>query len=163
LKDEPIVAVYASEAVRAQQTAAPLAEALGFDVQVIEGVKEVDAGDLEGNTDQESIATYMRAVKAWTEGQLDVAIPGGETGLQVRDRMRRAADELRAKHEETAPDGVVVLVSHGGAIRLAGEWLAGNVSAAVANRELIPNTEFVELRADGAGWTCLSWIGHSPS
>jgi len=159
LKDEPIVAVYASEAVRAQQTAAPLAEAFGLAVEVIEGVKEVDAGDLEGKTDMESIGVYMRAVTAWTQGDLTVPIPGGENGNQVRDRMRRAADELRAKHEATAPDGTVVLVSHGGAIRLAGEWLTGNVPGELANRELIPNTEFVELVTDGAGWRCASWVG----
>ncbi|WP_033292088.1 histidine phosphatase family protein [Amycolatopsis jejuensis] len=159
LAPEPIVAVYASEAVRAQQTAAPLAETFGLEVQVIEGVKEVDAGDLEGNTDQESIAVYMRAVRAWTEGELHVGIPGGETGAQVQDRMRRAAGELRAKHEETSPDGVVVLVSHGGSIRLAGEWLTTNVPADVANSSLIPNTAFVELvTLPGGGWKCLSWV-----
>lgn len=158
LKDEPIVAVYASEAVRAQQTAAPLAEAFGFDVQVIEGVKEVDAGDLEGNTDLDSIGVYLRVVKAWTQGDLEVPIPGGETGTQVRDRMLGAANELRAKHEETSPDGVVVLVSHGGAIRLAGEWLASNVPAELANEALIPNTKFVELEARDQGWECLRWV-----
>ncbi|WP_020663423.1 histidine phosphatase family protein [Amycolatopsis benzoatilytica] len=163
LREEPIVAVYASQAVRAQQTAAPLAEVFGIAVEVIEGVKEVDAGDLEGKTDLESIGIYLRVVKAWTEGELAVAIPGGETGHEVHDRMRRAAEELRAKHEETSPDGTVVLVSHGGAIRLAGEWLSGNVPAELANRELIPNTEFVELVTEGAGWRCTTWVGSQVS
>ncbi|MFC3449404.1 histidine phosphatase family protein [Amycolatopsis speibonae] len=157
LDGEPIVAVYASQAVRAQQTAAPLAAKFGVDVQVVDGVHEVAAGDLEGKTDKDSITTYMSVVRRWTLGELDPPIPGGETGAQVRARMLDAVARLRAKHEQADPDGTVVLVSHGGAIRLGGEWLAGNVTAEVANQGLIPNTGVVELVATPAGWTCLTW------
>ncbi|MEV4595946.1 histidine phosphatase family protein [Amycolatopsis sp. NPDC049253] len=158
LAAEPIVAVYASQATRAQQTAAPLAEVLGLEVQVIEGVKEVDAGDLEGATDAESIRTYLETAKRWTEGDLDAAIPGGESGAQVRARMVGAADDLRAKHEQTDPDGIVVLVSHGGAIRLGAEFLASNVPGDLASSALIPNTGIVELLAEPDGWRCLTWV-----
>jgi probable phosphoglycerate mutase len=158
LGDEPIVAVYASQAIRTQQTAAPLASRFGLDVQVIDGVKEVDAGDLEGRTDQEAVLIYLEAVRRWMLGEVGVSIPGGETGEQVRSRMLDAVSRLRAKHEQADPDGVVVLVSHGGAIRLSAEWLADNVPPEVANAGLIPNTGVVALdaRADG-GWHCLSW------
>ncbi|WP_326567581.1 histidine phosphatase family protein [Amycolatopsis rhabdoformis] len=159
LAAEPIVAVYASQATRAQQTAAPLAEVLGLEVQVIEGVKEVDAGDLEGATDAESIQLYMATARRWAVGELDAEIPGGESGEQVRARMVGAAEDLRAKHEPTNPDGTVALVSHGGAIRFGAEFLATNVPAAVAGSALIPNTGIVELRAEPDGtWTCLTWV-----
>lgn len=39
LAGEPIEAVFASTLTRAQQTAAPLAEALGLEVEVIDGVQ----------------------------------------------------------------------------------------------------------------------------
>lgn len=159
LDGEPIVAVYASQAIRAQQTAAPLAAKLGLDVQVLDGVHEVAAGDLEGKTDKDSITTYMSVVRRWTLGELDPPIPGGETGARVRARLLDAVARLRAKHEQADPDGTVVLVSHGGAIRLGGEWLAGNVTAEIANQGLIPNTGVVELVGTAAGWTCLTWAG----
>ncbi|MFI7117677.1 histidine phosphatase family protein [Amycolatopsis sp. NPDC049868] len=157
LDGEPIVAVYASHAIRAQQTAAPLAAKLGFDVQVLDGVHEVAAGDLEGKTDKDSVTTYMSVVRRWTLGELDPPIPGGETGAQVRARLLDAVARLRAKHEQADPDGTVVLVSHGGAIRLGGEWLAGNVTAEIANLGLIPNTGVVELVGTATGWACLTW------
>jgi broad specificity phosphatase PhoE len=159
LGEEPIVAIYASQAIRTQQTAAPLASRLGLDVQVIDGVKEVDAGDLEGRTDREAILVYLEAVRQWTQGALGVGIPGGETGEQVRSRMLDAVARLRAKHEQADPNGVVVLVSHGGTIRLSAEWLADNVPPEVANSGLIPNTGIVALDAlpDDGGWRCLSW------
>jgi broad specificity phosphatase PhoE len=159
LAGEPIVAVYASQATRAQQTAAPLAARFSLDVQVVDGVHEVVAGDLEGATDHQSIRTYMETVRRWTLGELEASLPGGESGTSVRTRMLDAVTRLRAKHEQADPDGVVALVSHGGAIRLTGEWLAPNVHADVANAALIPNTGLVEFdaRPDGE-WYCLTWV-----
>ncbi|WP_370969973.1 histidine phosphatase family protein [Amycolatopsis sp. cg9] len=159
LEGEPLVAVYASQATRAQQTAAPLAARFGVDVQVVDGVHEVVAGDLEGATDHASIRVYMETVRRWTLGELEPALPGGESGTSVRARMLDAVGALRAKHEQADPDGVVALVCHGGAIRLAGEWLAPNVHADVANAALIPNTGLIELEArPGGEWHCLTWV-----
>lgn len=159
LAGEPIVAVYASRATRAQQTAAPLAARFSFDVQVVDGVHEVVAGDLEGATDHESIRTYLEVVRRWTLGELTASLPGGESGTSVRTRMLDAVADLRAKHEQADPDGVVALVSHGGAIRLGAEWLAPNVHPDVANAALIPNTGLVELDARPNGeWHCLTWV-----
>ncbi|WIY04248.1 histidine phosphatase family protein [Amycolatopsis mongoliensis] len=159
LAGEPIAAVYASQATRAQQTAAPLAARFSLDVQVVDGVHEVVAGDLEGATDHESIRTYMETVRRWTLGELTPSLPGGESGTSVRTRMLDAVGRLRAKHEQADPDSVIALVSHGGAIRLSAEWLAPNVHADVANAALIPNTGLVELdaRPDGE-WHCLTWV-----
>lgn len=159
LAGEPVVAVYASQAIRAQQTAAPLAARFSLDVQVVDGVHEVAAGDLEGATDHDSIRTYMDTVRRWTLGELTPSLPGGESGTSVRTRMLDAVGRLRAKHEQADPDGVVALVSHGGAIRLSAEWLAANVHADVANAALIPNTGLVELEARPDGqWHCLTWV-----
>ncbi|MFJ1762666.1 histidine phosphatase family protein [Amycolatopsis sp. NPDC088138] len=159
LSGEPVVAVYASQATRAQQTAAPLAARFGLDVQVVDGVHEVVAGDLEGATDHASIRVYMDTVRKWTLGELEPSLPGGESGTSVRTRMLDAVGGLRAKHEQADPDGVVALVSHGGAIRLSAEWLAPNVHADIANAALIPNTGIVELQARPEGqWHCLTWV-----
>lgn len=158
--EEPVVAVYASVATRAQQTAAPVAARHGLDVQVVEGVHEVWVGDLEDRTDEASIQAYMRVFHPWTLGELDVCMPGGESGVQVRDRYLAAVAQVRAKHEQQDPDGTVLLVSHGGVMRLCAELLSDNVPPGLAESGLIPNTGAIDLRstADG-GWHCVSWAG----
>lgn len=158
LDGEPIVAVYASEATRAQQTAAPLAAKLGLDVQVVAGAYEVQAGALEGLSDPESVKTYLTTVEPWTRGDLSSSMPDGESGESVHARMTAAAAQIRAKHEQADPDGIAVLVSHGGAIRLAADWLSDNVRPEVANSALIPNTGVVVLEAVSGGWHCLRWV-----
>lgn len=157
---EPVVAVYASIATRAQQTAAPAAAHHGLEVQVIEGVHEVWVGDLEDRSDEASIQAYMRVFHPWTLGELEHAMPGGESGVQVRDRYLAAVAQVRAKHEQEHPDGTVLLVSHGGVMRLCAELLSDNVPPGLAESGLIPNTGAIELETtvDG-GWHCLSWAG----
>jgi broad specificity phosphatase PhoE len=160
LAGEPVVAVYASHALRSQQTAAPLAQTLALDVQSLEGIHEVGVGDLEGRGDRASIKAYLDVAREWTRGDLGVAMPGGESGHEVRARYTTAIAEVRAKHEPSDPEGVVAIVSHGGVIRLNAEWLSDNVRPELADQGLIPNTGIVVLEAlPGEGWTCLTWAG----
>lgn len=157
LSGEPIVAVYASRATRAQQTAAALAAALTLEVQVIDGVQEVYVGGLEGRGDVEALKAYASTVHPWTRGDLSVAMPGGgESGEQVRARYLAAVADLRVKHEK---DPAIALVSHGGVIRLAAEWLSDNVRPELADQGLIPNTGIVELDSTADGWHCVGWPG----
>jgi broad specificity phosphatase PhoE len=155
LADEPVVAVYASTAVRAQQTAAPVAARHGLPVHVVEGVQEIFCGNLEGRSDREAYGIFVQTAAAWAEGQLDLVLPGGESGGQVIDRCLTAIAEVTSGVTE----GTVVLVSHGGSIRLAGQALAPNVTASLAAGGLLPNTGRVVLETDGDGWRCTAWSG----
>lgn len=160
MREDPVVAVYSSIATRAQQTAAPLAKAHGLEVQVIDGVHEVSVGDLEDRGDQQGIEAYARVFFPWTLGELDGSMPGGESGLQVRDRFCTAVAQMRAKHEQERPYGTVVLVSHGGVMRLCAELLSDNVLPSIAEAGLIPNTGAIELAArPDVGWHCVAWPG----
>ena len=162
LVGQPIAAVYASQAVRAQQTAVPLATERGQELQVAEGVQEVFVGDLEGRSDQEAIQRYLETVRPWLSGDLSGSMPGGESGEQVRARYLDAVAQLRARHEDAddAHEAAVALFSHGGVIRLGADWLADNVRPEVADAGLLPNTGVVELETrPNGGWTCLHWAG----
>lgn len=159
LSGEPVVAVYASIAVRAQQTAAPVAAAHGLRVEVIEGVHEVFVGDLDCRNDEESLRAFYTVFSSWTsDGDPDVPMPGGESATQVLTRFTAAVRGIQERH----PDGAVVLVSHGAAIRLASFALAGDIAPELAETHLIPNTGRVVLEVDPTaptGWRCLEWAG----
>jgi broad specificity phosphatase PhoE len=154
LADASVAAVYASTAVRAQQTAEPVAAKHGLTVRVVPGAQEVFVGDLEGSTDEASVREFFRVFGAWAKGDLTVPLPGGETGEQVRDRFQRVVADIVAEHHE----GVVVLVSHGGVIRLMAPLLADNVEPDVTEFALLPNTGRVVLE-NGPAWHCVEWTG----
>jgi broad specificity phosphatase PhoE len=150
-----VVAVYASTATRAQQTAAPIAAAHSLEVQIIDGVQEVFVGDLECRNDEQAVHEFFQIYTKWTEDDLEARMPGGESGADIQTRFFKAVDAIKTAH----PTGTVVLVSHGGMIRLGAEWLAENVTGQLANVGVLPNTGHVLLELNSDGWHCLEWTG----
>jgi probable phosphoglycerate mutase len=143
-----ISAVHASRATRAQQTAAPLAAALDLDVQVVDGVHEIFAGDLENRSDRDARERFEEVYSAWERGDLDARLPGGESARELRTRFVAAVEGI------TAPaTGPVVLVSHGAAIRLGAAALLGDD----AETAYLGNTGVVVLSANGDGWDLVHW------
>lgn len=153
LADEPVVAVYASLSVRAQQTAGPIAAQHGLAVRILDGVHEVFIGDLEGRQTPEAHSILHELYHAWHSGDLEAARPGGESGKQVLDRYLADVATIRSAHQH----GTAVLVSHGAAIRLAVVALAANVDGAFAGPRYLANAAMVVLEADDTGWRCLRW------
>jgi broad specificity phosphatase PhoE len=153
LAGEPVVAVYASRALRAQQTARPVAARHGLAAQVLGGVHEAFIGDLEGCRAPDAHRTLHELYRTWHYGDLEAARPGGESGKQVLSRYLPDVAAIRAAHR----GGTAVLVSHGAATRLAVVALAANVDGSFAAPRLLSNAATVLLQADGTGWRCLRW------
>jgi probable phosphoglycerate mutase len=163
LADRPVRAVYASHAVRTQQTAAPVAAAHGLPVQVVDDVHEIFLGDLEARSDTAAFAAFEEVYTAWWRGDLGARMPGGESALELRERylpaLARLVDGVGAADGTV---GDVVLVSHGAAIRLAAAALLGET----AETFYIPNAGLVVLRREpssvGDGWVLESWDRADP-
>jgi broad specificity phosphatase PhoE len=156
LADEAVVAVYASRAVRARQTAQPIAARHQLTVQILDGVHEVFIGDLEGCRTPEDHHTLHELYRTWHYGDLEASRPGSESGKQVLERYLADVAAIRRAHWG---GGTAVLVSHGAATRLAVVALAANVEGSFAAPRLLPNAATVLLEADGTGWRCLRWDG----
>lgn len=152
------LAVVASEALRARQTARWVERASGVAVQVREGIHEAQAGDLEDRADRASHELFAKVFHAWHAGDLAARIPGGESGEDVLERYVPVLSALRQEFLEV-PDagGDVLVVSHGAAIRLVAGYLAGMDGTFSAHTHL-DNTQTVELVPTAAGgWQCVRW------
>jgi probable phosphoglycerate mutase len=153
LAAEPLDAVYASTLDRARATAAEVARPHGLDVQVREGLREVLAGELEMRTDRESVERYLGTMVAWATGDLDAAMPGGESGRATLERFDAVVEEMLATGART-----VAAVSHGAMIRLWAITRAANLDPQTAGARWLDNTGVVTLERDGrAGWTAVRW------
>ena len=153
LADHPVRAVHASQAIRTQQTAAPVAAAHGLAVEVVDGVHEVSIGDLEGRSDEAALETFFEVYNAWWRGELDARLPGGESALDLRARFLPAVERIVG-----ADDGDVVLVSHGAAIRMAAAALLGDT----VETWYVPNAGLVVLRREPQSWVLESWDTAEP-
>ncbi|PRQ10495.1 histidine phosphatase family protein [Corynebacterium sp. 13CS0277] len=167
------VALFTSEAVRAQQTGLLLAEGLRAGgaaaprVLSLPGIKEIAAGDWEGNTDEPSMVGYIDVVRAWMAGNHEPVIPGGETYEEFVGRWAPLFGSLAAK---LAPGGVwdgrdVVVVSHGAAIRTITAAMT-IIDPQLMSNSMIRNCGFIALRPPTAattrwfieGWDKVSFI-----
>lgn len=155
LGGEGIAGVYASELVRTQHTADPLAQALGVQVGVRAGLEEVEAGELEMRTDEDAVLAYVGCLDRWLHGDLDDRMPGGSTGREFYARYEAAVHGIAAEH---SPDATVAVFSHGAAIR-AYAALAAGLPADRSTQLWIMNTGMAVL--DGSpetGWELARWV-----
>jgi probable phosphoglycerate mutase len=104
-------AIYSSPLERAVETAEPLARRLGIETRILEELGEVRLGEWTGRSFEElrSDPRWRRFNSFRTGGR----IPGGETMLEIQQRMAAALELMRNEH----PDGTVAVVSHGDPIR----------------------------------------------
>jgi broad specificity phosphatase PhoE len=153
LATESISVVYASRAIRAQQTAAPVAVAHHLPVTVLDDVQEIFCGDLEGRFDRHAREQFDLTYSAWWRGELDAHLPGGESAHELRARFLPVIERITE-----AATGTVVLVSHGAAIRLAAAALLGDT----AETTYVPNAGLILLRRGPAGWGLEHWDAAAP-
>jgi broad specificity phosphatase PhoE len=153
LADEPIEQIFISPTHRTRQTAAPLAAALGLEPVVLDGLREIKAGDYEMATDHDSVLGYIGTVADWIEGRFDTRMAGGETGHEYLARYDAAIAEVVAGGAACA-----LVVSHGAAIRT---WV-GTRAAGAEHHDMatagMANTACIELVGDpDSGWSIVSW------
>lgn len=157
LRDRSPAALVSSRALRAQQTAGYIESATGVELEVLDGLHETQAGDLEGRSDDEAHDTFKAIFHEWHGGDLSLRIPGGESGTDVMERYVPVLADLRKRYLEGPDNAVVVVVSHGAAIRLVARYLA-NVPVDFARNNHLDNTHTVELAPVGTDeWECVKW------
>jgi broad specificity phosphatase PhoE len=160
LANEQIRALYASSLVRTQITATPLARTRGLEIQVMDGLHEIEAGALEKLTDHESHLRYMSTVFAWTSGDPDRRLPAGPNGHDFFQRYDAAIARIMAAAGTDGGSGSVAVVSHGAAIRVWAAGRAHNIDTEFAITHMLANTGIVALDGDpDAGWTLIHWDG----
>jgi len=106
-------AIYTSPLERARETAAPIATARELKPAVNRGLLECDFGDWTGAELKKLMKLpEWRTVQGYPSG---FRFPGGESFVEMQDRMVGAIGQLVARHR----GGVVVCVSHADPIKAA--------------------------------------------
>jgi len=150
LAGRKVAHVWTSTLARAVQTAEIAAARLGVAVTTRGGLVEFEPGDFAGTPLSED--PFAETYAAWLAGSLDRRVPGGESGTDVVTRVRAVLDEIVDAHRGET----VLVVSHGGALRLAVPLL----TRLDAGPHRIHNCHTIEVDAhdgDDDGWVCHLW------
>lgn len=147
--------VYASPMLRSQQTAAPLAKELGEQVQVLPGLREIDAGWYDDKPNSMSNSTYLLAPQGWVRGDRMLAIPGSIDGNEFNEQFGAAVQKIYS-----SGDANPVAISHGAAIM---SWTLMNVrnpKPSLMTDHPLPNMGRVVITGNPVtGWKLLDWDG----
>lgn len=115
----PPEALYSSDLRRALESAAPIAEALGLEVRVERALRERSLGDAEGRPTAMLGPESSGVTDGWVV-DADAAPTGGESVRELYGRVVSCAARILSLHR-----GDVVLVCHGGVVRVLSAWLDG--------------------------------------
>lgn len=102
-------AIYSSDLPRAQQTAELLARSLDLPVSLEPRLREMDLGLWEGMLYDEIRTQYPLEFARRLRDPMHTRAPGGESPLDVAERVVPATNEIAARH----PGESVLIVSHG--------------------------------------------------
>lgn len=136
-------ALYSSDLQRARVTAEIIGRQLGLEVITDQRLREVNLGAWEGMLVGDIQAQYPEEWEARQRDRLRFRVPGGgESVIDVAERMWPAIDDLASRH----PDQDIIVVSHG--LALATILCRAQDVPLASARELIP---------DNAQPHCIVW------
>lgn len=148
--------IWTSTAIRTQETAFPLARHRGLELNILDDLREIEAGDMEMSVHPEDRQTYHEVITRWILGELDVPLANGTTGREVLDRFERGLAQI----QETGHDEVV-LVAHGAIISFWVGARCSNMTEQLFAEYPVVNTGVATVEATESGWKALSWMGAS--
>ena len=106
--------VYASPLYRTMQTAEEISRPAQTSVIPMDGLKELNLGDLEGITGPEMRADWPQVYAAWRDDPAELVMPRGESLKQLQERAWQAFLDMESAHQE---EETLVAVSHNFTIR----------------------------------------------
>ena len=152
LADEPLAAVYTSDLQRAHATAQAIAQASGAPLVAEPGLRERSFGELEGRTFAEIEAELPEQARRWRQRDPHFAPTGGETLVQLRERIAATTHRLAAQHTEQ----LIVLVAHGGVLDMLYR-LATGLDLQAPRTWLVTNASINRLLWTPQGLTLVGW------
>ncbi|OBH90543.1 MULTISPECIES: histidine phosphatase family protein [unclassified Mycobacterium] len=147
--------IYASTMVRTQQTAAPLASELGKQVEVLQGIQEINAGWFEGKPIPQENATYLLAPADWLRGDTQDSIPGSVSGKEFNEQFTAAIAKVYNSGQHDP-----VVFSHKFAIEYWTLMNTKNAKDSLLTSHPLPNVGRVVITGNPLyGWTLVEWDG----
>ena len=118
LKNERVDAIYTSPLRRAQETAYAISRFHQVEVVTLDGLKELDVGEVDGMTYEEMRVNHSEFFAKWMADFTAVRLPGGGTVPELREQCCAAIKDI-VKEQQTVAGGksknedrVVVAVTH---------------------------------------------------
>lgn len=148
LANTPFDALYSSDLSRAYRTAQYLAQTVGLPIRVEPRLREICQGEWEGMNYRQVVERFGEPGDPLQSNVSTDRAPGGETILEVAQRVSAAVKDIAASH----PGQRVLVVSHGLALATLRVQALGLPLNCVYQHILPNTTPMVIKQADDGRW-----------
>ena len=152
LADTGIAALYASDLLRATQTAQPIAARCGVALDTDAGLRERNFGIFEGQRWVDLEGRWPEQARRWRERNGEFAPDGGEALTDFYARCVDSATRLAARH----PGQTIALVAHGGVLDCLYR-AAARIPLQAQRTWQLGNASINRLLFNGETFTLVGW------
>ena len=145
-------AVYASDLLRARQTAQPIASELALRPVPEAGLREQSFGRVDGMRVDDIKTQHPEAWEGWLRFEEHYAMPEGESTHKFHGRVMEAVNRLASAHR----NGKLVIVTHGGVLDMIYRT-ARSLGLSGPRQSDIPNAGLNRIRVRGEAIDILDW------
>ncbi len=157
LKDHQIAGIYTSPLKRALETAEIIAKRLEIaKITVMEELREVNVGLLDGLKDRESWDIHDGIIRRWASGDHSAMFEGGEDSLSLQYRFKVAVHQILADNAYLGKNQGIAVVAHGGIFSFGLPGLCNNIEMDLSRLGL-KNTAVTIVEAEDGQLNCTHW------
>ncbi len=160
-RNERIDVIYASPLKRAYQTAEAVNRFHHLPIRTMDGLLELDVGDMENLQLSEIGEKFPEVAKNWDQSPDLCEFPHGETMRQAYERVNAALDQIIRDN----PGKTVFVATHGGVIRNLYARVCSGCVEGIRKSAVFGNTGVSILEADDGGklsWRAINDLSHLP-
>lgn len=132
--------VMVSPLLRARQSFEIINKYHQFPYEIVNDIREIDPGKLQGLTFNEGLNLYPKEVEDYLFDYIDTPLPGGESVREAYERVGKVITRIRNY------SGNILMVTHGGVISLVLSYVLGDVKN--YHRFNVDNGSFTLIQMD---------------
>lgn len=145
--------IYSSDLKRAYHTSLPTSKKLGLEVIKDQRFREIDAGEWDFMPFLDWIKNYPEEFKKWGDDKYNARCVGGETILELKDRVVSAVEDVAKKH-----DGKTVMIfSHANPIQVLSAYATGDFKKNIDKIGDPPNVSTTKIEYDNGKLTLIEY------
>lgn len=133
--------IYSSDLMRAKETAQHTASRRSLPITESEGLREIFAGDWEGMAYDDIAARYPELYRTWMKDTGRAALPGGESVLEMRERVSSCIGEIAKKHAGKC----IAVFTHATPIRVMRSYWQGDPVEKIIDYGWVANASVTEV------------------
>lgn len=143
--------VYASDLIRARRTGQAVADLVGVEIVLHQGLREIGAGIWDGLKFDDLPTLYPEEYNLWISDIGRSFCPGGEKVSELGERVMNTLTEIACENDEKT----VVVATHATPIRAAETLIRYGDLAKMQEVPWVSNASVTIFEYDGGVWSCV--------